>query len=112
MVGFTTNAAGATVYHLDGNNALADATGNELATNQVDEYPYLFDGIQGQAPATCSACNGVVTCNSNSQGGGNQFAVCDGFLALGTTFGADGNSNTCTLVTLQFAAVQAAAPAK
>ena len=109
MVAFTANAAGASVYHLDNNNALADATGSELATNAVDEYPYLFDQVTGETPATCSACNGVITCTSGgTQSGGSQFAVCDGFLALGKTFGADGNGNNdCTLVTLQFAAVTA-----
>ena len=108
MVGFSATAADASIYHLDTNNALADITGTELATNTVDEYPYLFDAVTGQAAATCSACNGAVTCASRTQAGGNQFAVCDGFLALGTTFGPDGNGRTaCTLVTLQFAAAPA-----
>ncbi|KAK5132268.1 hypothetical protein LTR08_009256 [Meristemomyces frigidus] len=64
-------------------NQLADPNGNELASNPTDEHTYLFSKI-GQTSATCSARNGTLPCASGRPGGGSQFAVCEGFLALGS----------------------------
>ena len=80
--------------------------GSIVEKNPQDPYPYLFLDFDGSTVGNlnprCTTCDGTFLCY-DAPGTPSTFALCDGFLALGGSFGADGNGNSpCTVITLGY----------
>ena len=96
----------AAVFSLDSTNNLADQIGGEFGTNAIDKYGYLFYQLApGQDPIAASACDGILS--GSSVPWGNQFADCEGYLAMGGDSGFRGSVGSCNPITLEIAPVVA-----
>jgi hypothetical protein len=84
-------------FELDSMGHLVDVTtgGQYLSKNTIDVYPFEYLRVTSEPDdtPTCYACNGVLQCDYPGTTG-NTFAICFGFLALGSpdVFNSDGNT--------------------
>lgn len=90
-------------WNIDGLNRLvpADSPGDFLADNPIDRHPFAFlvDTAPTANTPTCAGCNGTLFCN-NPGDNNDEFAICDGVLALGPPSAFVGTD--CSNVTLQY----------